>query len=188
MIGYTRSKDERKFYKELNDKVDKTVLPKGFYKWLDNYLFKDDCLAFYEKVANNCYFVSCQHCKERYYIYRNIKHNDFTKCPKCKTRVRFRNSKYLEHVAEKKYCSILQKTFDGYVLREFRVTRVSDNLDYKFQLEELERCFTDDNLLTEVYFRIYCDDWNFGVYNNMGWEIPTHLPLYYGNLKSILSF
>lgn len=175
-------KDKKNFYDKLNEKIDKIKRPKGLARWFDDFLFEDEMIMFIHKISKG-YIGSCQHCKNDNIILAKVKHNELAKCPICKKTIRYRNDKYSKRFISKNYFSLFFKMNNGYVLRNYRVIRESDCLNYIYNLEELERCYVADDFLCEDWFRLYMGKWSLGCYKNMNFELPLHLWLYPGNLR-----
>lgn len=184
--------------KIINDEIDTMPLPKDFQKWLQNIVFENKYKMFFERLGPHSYLCSCQHCKTTNIRLDKVKNGVISKCPICNAKVVFRNEKFCKTINEDAFVSFVQKMKDGsFIVREFKVIRVTEYMNYHFSICEMERCYFDKDLLTHLWFhrvdrynnKIGCYEtvWYNGMYKNMFYTLPANMHLYPKNLKNIFA-
>lgn len=185
-------KADREFKDKIMSQVRKKKLPFDFNDWLTNCPFKNRVYMFFR--IEGCgkkkkYYGACQHCKHENIELKNVKHGHESCCPVCHKKVCYRNEKFSQCFNDVEYVSIVQKIKDGYILRNFQVSKRSEYLSFKYHLYEMERVFftfDDDSVSDLKWFRFYDLHWTFGEYKNMSWVYPGMTWLYYKNLGMFL--
>lgn len=179
----------------IMSKTDEIPLPKDFDTWLDKVVFTNNSKMFITHIGPKKYFGNCQHCKKIGIELFGIKAGQKGKCANCGAVVTFRKESASHVVDDVGFVSYLCKIDTGFVVRNFKVHRMTDYLDYRFITSEMERCYIDDTLTKKQWFQfrdrwdneeqIYKTNWIKGFYQNMRYSLPKRMCLYPNNLKKV---
>lgn len=190
------------------------LLPKKFGDWMMKAPFKNQNYMFYKRKGKKKYGL-CSKCGELVTYENKSKHNDYGRCPNCKSKVMYKAINIAKSFSDHEYVSILQKMGDGFIVRYFKVRRIfktrNDNtsnfpdelLDTLHKPEmsyyEGSRVYISFNKSGATQFRYFEEEWAWkisdyrwvnerarGGMNNKELYRATDPFLYKRNLKSVL--
>lgn len=101
-------------------------LPRDFEKWVEKYGFIKKEYMFYKKDKKGKILRYCSHCRKWVReTTAEVKHNQETICPRCKTEVVYKSWGRQKYMGDETTVGILQKMNDdtGYILRKFDCKR-----------------------------------------------------------------
>jgi len=105
-------------------------LPKDFARWVNEVPLNFSRYIFYQRVSSRLIKGYCTSCKNDVEFIitaktpqNNVRHKKQGKCPQCKKAVTFRAEGRTGNFTDKAYCTYIQKTKTGFVLRSFDITK-----------------------------------------------------------------
>ena len=178
--------EDKNLLKEVCECCGKDSLPKDINLWLDKTVFKEHRYLFY-KVTEDKVLGYCQNCQSENMVIKRVKSQRFINCPNCHKTMKLKNIKFKECYDRDYFQYVTKLSDEAFILRTFRVERVTCYLDVKYHYFEMQRLlFKIDFFNSNVYFHKYyreCNfDWTLGYYKNMVYTLPDILYVYNKNL------
>ncbi|MBI9015348.1 MAG: hypothetical protein JEZ08_24150, partial [Clostridiales bacterium] len=103
--------------------LDIPLLPKTFGDWMMKAPFKNQNYMFYKRKGKMKHGL-CSKCGEFVTYENRSKHNDYGRCPNCKSKVMYKAINIAKSFVDHEYVSIMQKMGEGFIVRYFKVRRV----------------------------------------------------------------
>ena len=118
----SRQTAEERRLQRIQDKMrDVPDLPKDFKRFINDKMFKNDHFMYYNKES-----AYCTRCGSSTAKTKEMKHNEYGKCPSCKRFVKYKSAGRMSEHDERKEVLLIQKHDNDVILRYFKCSLKSE--------------------------------------------------------------